>query len=164
GLTSKEKLVIEGGSAGGLLMGAVTNLRPDLFGAVVSQVPFVDVLNTMSDATLPLTVGEYEEWGNPEIEAQFRWMQGYDPYTNLKPVRYPTMLVRTSLNDSQVMYWEPAKYVAKLRLLKQDTNPLLFLTNMGAGHGGASGRYDRLREIAGDYAFMLAALGVEGSL
>jgi len=164
GLTSKETLAIEGGSAGGLLMGAVTNLRPDLFRAVVSQVPFVDVLNTMSDASLPLTVGEYEEWGNPEIEEQFGWMRAYDPYTNLKPAKYPTMLVRTSLNDSQVMYWEPAKYVAKMRLLKQDKNPLLFLTNMGAGHGGASGRYDRLREIAGDYAFMLAALGVEGTL
>ena len=164
GVASKEKLAIEGGSAGGLLMGAVTNLRPDLFRAVVSQVPFVDVLNTMSDATLPLTVGEYEEWGNPEVEEQFTWMRAYDPYFNLKPGRYPTMLVRTSLNDSQVMYWEPAKYVAKLRLLKQDTNPLLFLTNLGAGHGGASGRYDRLREIAGDYAFILAALGVESGL
>ena len=164
GVASKEKLAIEGGSAGGLLMGAVTNLRPDLFRAVVSQVPFVDVLNTMSDATLPLTVGEYEEWGNPEVEEQFTWMRAYDPYFNLKPGRYPTMLVRTSLNDSQVMYWEPAKYVAKLRLLKQDTNPLLFLTNLGAGHGGASGRYDRLREIAGDYAFILAAWGVEAAL
>lgn len=159
GIASKDRLAIEGGSAGGLLMGAVTNLRPDLFRAVVSQVPFVDVLNTMSDATLPLTVGEYEEWGNPEIEEQFGWMRAYDPYTNLKAAKYPAMLVRTSLNDSQVMYWEPAKYVAKLRLLKQDSNPLLFLTNMGAGHGGASGRYDRLREIAGDYAFILVALG-----
>ncbi len=156
------RIAIEGGSAGGLLMGAVTNLRPDLFRAVVSQVPFVDVLNTMFDASLPLTVGEYEEWGNPEILEQFRWMRAYCPYTNLAAASYPAMLVRTSLNDSQVMYWEPAKYVAKLRLLKQDTNPLLFLTNMGAGHGGASGRYDRLREIAGDYAFMLAALGIEG--
>ena len=156
-------VAIEGGSAGGLLMGAVTNLRPDLFRVVVSQVPFVDVLNTMSDASLPLTIGEYEEWGNPRIEAQFRWMRAYCPYTNLKPGAYPAMLVRTSLNDSQVMYWEPAKYVAKLRLLKRDANPVLLLTNMGAGHGGASGRYDRLHEIAGDYAFMLAALGVEGA-
>lgn len=160
GIVASDKLAIEGGSAGGLLMGAVTNLRPDLFRAVLSQVPFVDVLNTMSDATLPLTVGEYEEWGNPDIEEQFRWMRAYDPYTNLKAGAYPAMLVRTSLNDSQVMYWEPAKYVAKLRLLKQDDHPLLFLTNMGAGHGGASGRYDRLREIAGDYAFMLTTLGV----
>ena len=160
GLTSRAKLAIEGGSAGGLLMGAVTNLRPDLFRAVVSQVPFVDVLNTMSDATLPLTVAEYEEWGNPVITEQFEWMRAYDPYTNLRAAAFPAMLVRTSLNDSQVMYWEPAKYVAKLRLLKQDANPLLFLTNMGAGHGGASGRYDRLREIACDYAFILTALEV----
>ncbi len=144
-------------------MGAVVNLRPDLFRAVVSQVPFVDVLNTMSDASLPLTVGEYEEWGNPEVAEEFGWMRAYDPYTNLKRGRYPTMLVRTSLNDSQVMYWEPAKYVARLRLLKEDPNPLLLLTNMGAGHGGASGRYDRLREIAGDYAFILAALDVAGA-
>jgi oligopeptidase B len=136
-------------------MGAVVNLRPDLFGVVVSQVPFVDVLNTMSDASLPLTVGEYEEWGNPEIPEQFAWMRAYDPYLNLKPAAYPAMLVRTSFNDSQVMYWEPAKYVARLRTLKTDRNPLLFLTNMGAGHGGASGRYDRLREIALDYAFVL---------
>jgi oligopeptidase B len=164
GVIAKDRIAIEGGSAGGLLMGAVTNLRPDLFRAVLSQVPFVDVLNTMFDATLPLTVGEYEEWGNPEIEEQFRWMRAYCPYTNLAAAAYPAMLVRTSLNDSQVMYWEPAKYVAKLRLLKRDTTPLLLLTNMGAGHGGASGRYDRLREIAGDYAFILATLGVDASL
>lgn len=158
-----DKVAIEGGSAGGLLMGAVTNLRPDLFRAIVSQVPFVDVLNTMSDASLPLTVGEYEEWGNPEIAEQFGWMRAYCPYTNLRPGSYPAMLMRTSLNDSQVMFWEPAKYVARLRLLKHDANPMFLLTNMGAGHGGASGRYDRLREIAGDYAFMLVALGVEGA-
>lgn len=164
GLVARGRLAIEGGSAGGLLMGAVTNLRPDLFRAVVSQVPFVDVLNTMLDATLPLTVAEYEEWGNPQVEEQFRWLRAYCPYTNLRGGRYPAMLVRTSLNDSQVMYWEPAKYVAKLRLLTTDQHPLLLLTNMGAGHGGASGRYDRLREIAGDYAFVLAAVGVEGTL
>jgi oligopeptidase B len=158
GIVARDLIAIEGGSAGGLLVGAVTNLRPDLWRAVVSQVPFVDVLNTMSDATLPLTVAEYEEWGNPAIEEEFRWMRAYCPYTNLKPGAYPAMLIRTSLNDSQVMYWEPAKYVAKLRLLKRDPTPLLFLTNMGAGHGGASGRYDRLREIAGDYAFILTAL------
>ena len=158
GWTSAEQLVIEGGSAGGLLMGAVTNLRPDLFRAVLAQVPFVDVINTMSDSSLPLTVGEFEEWGNPEIEEQFRWIRGYDPYTNLKPGAFPAMLVRTSFNDSQVMYWEPAKYVARLRTLKTDHNPLLLLTNMGAGHGGASGRYDRLREIASDYAFILRSV------
>jgi oligopeptidase B len=140
-------------------MGAVTNLRPDLFRAVLAQVPFVDVINTMSDATLPLTVGEFEEWGNPAIEEQYRWMREYCPYTNLRPGAYPAMLVRTSFNDSQVMYWEPAKYVARIRTLKTDSNPLLLVTNMGAGHGGASGRYDRLREIAMDYAFILQAVG-----
>jgi oligopeptidase B len=163
-LAAPDRLAIEGGSAGGLLMGAVTNLRPDLFRAVVSQVPFVDVLNTMSDATLPLTVGEYEEWGNPAVEEEFRWMRAYDPYSNLREGTYPAILVRTSLNDSQVMYWEPAKYVAKLRLLKRDQEPLLLITNMGAGHGGASGRYDRLREIAGDYAFLITTLGADSSL
>lgn len=153
--TSPQHLIIEGGSAGGLLMGAVTNMRPDLFKAVVSHVPFVDVLNTMLDASLPLTVGEYEEWGNPNIEDDYLYMKQYCPYTNLRAMEYPVMLIKTSLNDSQVMYWEPAKYVAKLRTLKQDGRPLLLVTNMGAGHGGASGRYDHLREIALDYAFML---------
>ena len=156
--TSKEKLIIEGGSAGGLLMGAVTNLRPDLFRVVISHVPFVDVLNTMLDASLPLTVGEYEEWGNPQLEDDYFYMKKYCPYTNLERKDYPTMLVKTGLNDSQVMYWEPAKYVAKLRTLKTDDNPLLLKTNMGAGHGGASGRYDYLREIAFDYAFLLKEL------
>ncbi|MCZ6807708.1 MAG: S9 family peptidase [Deltaproteobacteria bacterium] len=158
--TSSERLAIMGGSAGGLLMGAVTNMRPDLFAVVVSLVPFVDVLNTMLDDTLPLTVGEHEEWGDPnEREAYFR-MKGYCPYTNIGAHDYPTMLVRTSLNDSQVMYWEPAKYVAKLRAHKTDENPLLFRINMEAGHGGASGRYDYLKETAFDYAFVLTQLGV----
>jgi oligopeptidase B len=152
--------VIQGGSAGGLLMGAVTNLRPDLFHAVISQVPFVDVLNTMLDASLPLTVGEYEEWGNPQIAEDYFYMKSYCPYTNLEREAYPAMLVKTGLNDSQVMYWEPAKYVAKLRTLKADSNALLFKINMGAGHGGASGRYDYLREIALDYAFLLSQLGI----
>lgn len=156
GYTSREKLAIEGGSAGGLLMGAVTNLRPDLFAMVVSHVPFVDVLNTMLDASLPLTVGEYEEWGNPQIASDYFYMRRYCPYTNLEAKPYPRMLVKTGLNDSQVMYWEPAKYVAKLRTLKTDGNVLLLKTNMGAGHGGASGRYDYLREIAFDYAFLLS--------
>ncbi len=161
--TSKEKLIIEGGSAGGLLMGAVTNLRPDLFRIVLSHVPFVDVLNTMLDASLPLTVGEYEEWGNPQLEEDYFYMKKYCPYTNLERKAYPTMLVKTGLNDSQVMYWEPAKYVAKLRTLKTDGNILLLKTNMGAGHGGASGRYDYLREIAFDYAFILQELEKEPS-
>ena len=157
---ASDRLAIEGGSAGGLLMGAVVNLAPTRFAAVLSQVPFVDVLNTMSDATLPLTVGEYEEWGNPAIAEQYGWMRRYCPYTNLAAGPYPTMLVRTSLNDSQVMYWEPAKYVARIRTLRTNDAPLLLLTNLGAGHGGASGRYDRLREVATDYAFLLVALGV----
>jgi oligopeptidase B len=158
--TSAEKLAIQGGSAGGLLMGAVVNTRPDLFHVVLSQVPFVDVLNTMLDASLPLTVGEYEEWGNPKLADDYFTMKKYCPYTNLERKAYPAMLLKTALNDSQVMYWEPAKYVAKLRTLKADSNPLLLKINMGAGHGGASGRYDYLREIALDYAFLLTQLGV----
>src|SRR6202020_2687861 len=159
------RVAIEGGSAGGLLMGAVTNLRPDLFRVVLSHVPFVDIMNTMLDASLPLTVAEYEEGGNPNEPEAFRTMLSYSPYDNLeslagKPV--PAMLVKTSLNDSQVMYWEPAKYVAKLRTLKTDDAPLLLHINMDAGHGGASGRYDYLKEIAFDYAFLLTQLGVTG--
>jgi oligopeptidase B len=159
--TSKDRLIIEGGSAGGLLMGAVTNLRPDLFKAVISHVPFVDVISTMLDASLPLTVQEYEEWGNPNKKKEYNYIKQYCPYTNLAAQSYPVMLVKTSFNDSQVMYWEPAKYVAKMRSLKTDKNPLLFVTNMGAGHGGSSGRYDRLREIALDYAFMLEQMGIK---
>src|SRR5882724_373372 len=158
--TSTSKLIIEGGSAGGLLMGAVTNMRPDLFRIVISHVPFVDLLNTMLDASLPLTVGEYEEWGNPQLADDYFYMKSYCPYTNLAATNYPALLVKTGLNDSQVMYWEPAKYVAKLRTIKRDANPLLFKINMGAGHGGASGRYDYLREIALDYAFLLTQLGI----
>jgi oligopeptidase B len=157
--TTPEKLVIEGGSAGGLLMGAVTNMRPDLFHIVISHVPFVDVLNTMLDLTLPLTIGEFEEWGNPQIAEDYFYMKTYCPYTNLERKAYPAILTKTGLNDSQVMYWEPAKYVAKMRTLKMDFNPLLLKINMGAGHGGASGRYDYLREIALDYAFLLSQLG-----
>jgi len=155
-----QRVAIEGGSAGGLLMGAVANMRPELFRAIVSHVPFVDVMNTMLDASLPLTVPEYEEWGNPNEETTFRYMLSYSPYDNLKATSYPAMLVKTSLHDSQVMYWEPAKYVAKLRTLKTDGNPLLLVTNMQAGHGGSSGRYDYLKEIAFDYAFLLRALEV----
>jgi len=158
--TSSDRLVIEGGSAGGLLMGAVANMRPELFKAVVSHVPFVDVINTMLDATLPLTVGEYDEWGNPQEKGAYDYMKTYCPYTNLAARAFPAMLVKTSFNDSQVMYWEPAKYVAKMRTLKTDANPLVLKTNMGAGHGGASGRYDRLREIAFDYAFVLGQVGI----
>ena len=160
GYGDPSRVAIEGGSAGGLLTGAVANMRPDLFRAVVSHVPFVDVMNTMLDASLPLTVPEYEEWGDPNDEKYFQYMLSYSPYDNLKPSSYPAMLVKTSLHDSQVMYWEPAKYVAKLRTLKTDNNPLLLVTNMQAGHGGASGRYDYLKEIALDYAFLLRELGI----
>jgi oligopeptidase B len=160
GRTRHDLLTIEGGSAGGLLIAAVLNLRPDCCRAAVLQVPFVDVINTMLDASLPLTVGEYEEWGNPAVEEQFRWLRAYCPYTNLATRTYPAMLVRTSVNDSQVMFWEPAKYVAKLRRLRADAEPLVLLTNLGAGHAGASGRYDRLREIASDYAFILWRQGL----
>ena len=158
--TDPKQLVIQGGSAGGLLMGAVTNMRPDLFKAVVSQVPFVDVMSTMLDASLPLTVGEYLEWGNPNEEKPYKYMRSYSPYDNLEKKAYPSILVETSLNDSQVMYWEPAKYVAKMRTLKTDSNPLLLRTNMDAGHGGASGRYDYLKEIAYTYSFVLSQVGI----
>lgn len=159
--TSKDRLAIEGGSAGGLLMGAVTNLRPDLFAVVISRVPFVDVVNTMLDESLPLTVGEFEEWGNPKKKGDFDYMLSYSPYDNLRKGAYPAILVKTSFDDSQVMYWEPAKYVAKLRTLKTDATPLVFRTNMAGGHGGASGRYDKLKEVAFDYAFLLRVLGRE---
>jgi oligopeptidase B len=161
GYTSKERLAIAGVSAGGLLMGAVTNMRPDLFKVVVADVPFVDVLNTMNDTTLPLTVGEFEEWGNPADKGDYEYMKQYCPYTNTTARAYPALLVKTAFNDSQVMYWEPAKWVAKLRALKKDQNPLVFFINMDAGHSGASGRYDYLKEEAFDYAFLLTQLGVE---
>jgi oligopeptidase B len=157
----RDRLVIEGGSAGGLLMGAVTNMRPDLWKAVVSKVPFVDVVNTMLDENLPLTVGEFEEWGNPKKKDEYDYIRSYCPYTNLDGKAYPAILVKTSFHDSQVMYWEPAKYVAKLRTLKTDRNPLLLKTNMDAGHGGASGRYDALHEAAFDYAFVLTQMGID---
>jgi oligopeptidase B len=157
-----DRLAIQGGSAGGLLVGAVVNLCPELFRAATLQVPFVDVINSMYDETLPLTVGEFEEWGNPKVPDQYRYMLSYSPYENIGARAYPTMLVKSSYNDSQVMYWEPAKYVARLRALKTDRNPLLFHINMDpAGHGGKSGRYDRLRETAFDYAFVLTQLGAE---
>lgn len=160
GWTASDRLVIEGGSAGGLLVGAVANLRPDLFRAVASQVPFVDVLTTMLDATLPLTTGEYIEWGNPNVEREYRWIRRYSPYDNLARKAYPAMLVEASLNDSQVPYWEAAKYVARLRELKTDANPVLLKTVMEAGHGGASGRYDALRETAFTYAWILDQVGL----
>ena len=159
--TSKDRLVIEGRSAGGLLMGAVVNMRPDLFHAVHAAVPFVDVINSMMDATLPLTVGEYLEWGNPNEKAAYDYMKTYSPYDNLEKKAYPAMLVTSSFNDSQVMYWEPAKYVARLRTVKTDHNPLLLKMKMDpAGHGGASGRYDRLKDQAFEYAWLLSQVGI----
>ena len=161
GYGSKERLVIEGRSAGGLLMGAVLNMRPDLFKAALVGVPFVDVINTMLDESLPLTVGEFEEWGNPKEKAAYDYMITYSPYDNVEAKTYPNMLVKTSFNDSQVMYWEPAKYVAKMRATRTDHNLLLLKTNLSpAGHGGASGRYDRLKESAFDYAFILTQMGI----
>ncbi len=160
GYSSRDRLVIAGGSAGGLLIGSVLNLRPDVAKAAVMWVPFVDVLNTMQDDSLPLTVGEWEEWGNPYIDEQYHWIRAYCPYTNIAERDYPAIFIRTSLNDSQVMYWEPAKYVAKLRTRKTDSNPLVLHTNMDAGHGGSSGRYDHLGEEAMDDAFMLWQMGL----
>jgi oligopeptidase B len=157
--TSPERLVIQGGSAGGLLMGVVVNERPELFGAVVAQVPFVDIMNTMLDASLPLTTSEYIEWGNPNERKDFEYMRSYSPYDNVKAQSYPAMLIQASLHDSQVPYWEAAKWAAKLRELRTDDRPLLLKTNLGAGHGGASGRYDALRETAFTYAFILWQMG-----
>jgi oligopeptidase B len=158
GFTASDRLAIQGGSAGGLLMGAVSNMRPDLFAAVVSQVPFVDVVNTMLDASLPLTTAEYLEWGNPNVASDYAYMLSYSPYDNVSAQAYPTTLVKVSVNDSQVPYWEGAKLVAKMRALKTDSNALLLQTNFGAGHGGPSGRYDYLRDVASVYAFILATI------
>ena len=152
--TNSDKLAISGGSAGGLLMGACVNLRPDLFKVVVADVPFVDVMNTMLDETIPLTVVEYEEWGNPNDKTYFDYMLSYSPYDNVEAKGYPNMLITAGLNDPRVQYWEPAKWCAKLRAVKTDNNTLILKTNMGAGHGGASGRYERIKEIAFEYAFV----------
>ena len=159
GWTSKDKLAIRGGSAGGLLMGAVTNLRPDLFRVVIADVPFVDLINTMRDPSLEFTTQEWQQWGNPNVPEQFAYMRSYSPYDNVERKGYPAMLVTAGLNDPRVNYWEPAKWVARLRATKTDRNPLLFKINMGAGHGGSSGRYDSIREDAFRYAFMLDQIG-----
>ncbi len=163
GYTTSDRLIANGGSAGGLLMGAVANMQPDLFKAIVAEVPFVDVINTMFDETLPLTAQEWEQWGNPRDPEHYDYMRRYSPYDNVEKKAYPWLLVTTSLNDSQVMYWEPAKWVAKLRAMKTDSNPLIFKVNMAGGHGGSSGRYDRLKEIAFNYAFMLEAVNATGA-
>jgi len=158
--TSSDRLIIQGGSAGGLLMGAVVNMRPDLFKAAIAQVPFVDVMNTMLDASLPLTTGEYIEWGNPNEKEAFDYMLKYSPYDNIKRQNYPNMLIEVSLNDSQVPYWEGAKFAAKIRDMKTNNSQILLKTNMGAGHGGASGRYDALKETAFRYAYILSQVGL----
>lgn len=159
GYTCAGRILAQGGSAGGLLIGAVLNMRPELFGAALLEVPFLDIVTTMQDPDLPLTVGEYEEWGNPARAADYRRMRAYSPYDNLVARAYPPILVEAGLHDSQVMIWEPAKYVAKLRTLKTAPQPLLLITSMDAGHGGASGRYDQLHERARQLAFALTALG-----
>jgi oligopeptidase B len=160
GYAARDRMVAAGGSAGGLLVGAIANMRPDLFRAIVADVPFVDVINTMLDASLPLTAQEWEQWGNPAVEAEYRYMLQYSPYDNVAAQAYPWMLVTTSFNDSQVMYWEPAKWVARLRATRTNTSPLLLKTNLAGGHSGASGRYERLRETAFRYAFLLDATGI----
>jgi oligopeptidase B len=161
GYTSKEHLYASGGSAGGLLMGAVINMAPELYNGVIASVPFVDVVTTMLDDSIPLTTGEYDEWGNPNEVEYYNYMKSYSPYDNVEAKAYPNMLVTTGLHDSQVQYWEPAKWVAKLRDLKTDNNILLLQTNMDAGHGGASGRFEALKEVAMDYAFLLDLEGIK---
>jgi oligopeptidase B len=161
--TSSARLVANGASAGGLLMGVVATWRPDLFRAVVADVPFVEVINTMLDASIPLTAPEWEQWGNPRNPEHYAYMKSYSPYDNVEAKEYPALLVTTSFNDSQVMYWEPAKWVAKLRATKRGSNPLYLKTNFAGGHGGSSGRYDWLKEQAFEYAFMVDAVKVSPS-
>jgi oligopeptidase B len=153
--TSSEHLYAQGGSAGGLLMGVITNLAPELYHGIVSQVPFLDVVTTMLDETIPLTTGEFDEWGNPKNKEYYDYMLSYSPYDNLEAKSYPNILITSGFHDSQVQYWEPTKYVAKMRALKKDKNVLLLDTNMDAGHGGASGRYESLKEVAKTYTFLL---------
>jgi oligopeptidase B len=153
--TSEKHLYAEGGSAGGLLMGAVVNMAPELYNGIIAQVPFVDVMTTMLDETIPLTTGEYDEWGNPNVKKYYDYMRSYSPYDNVKAQNYPNMYISTGLHDSQVQYWEPAKWVAKLRVLKTNDNLLFLDTNMDAGHGGASGRFEALKELAKEFSFLL---------
>ncbi|MDR0227748.1 MAG: prolyl oligopeptidase family serine peptidase, partial [Flavobacteriaceae bacterium] len=160
GYTSAEHLYAEGGSAGGLLMGVVVNKRPELYNGVIAQVPFVDVMTTMLDDTIPLTTGEYDEWGNPNEKEYYDYMLSYSPIDNVKAQDYPNMYVSTGLHDSQVQYWEPAKWVAKLRVMKTNDKQLYLDTNMEAGHGGASGRFEALKEVAKEFAFMFDLEGI----
>jgi oligopeptidase B len=159
--TATDKLIANGGSAGGLLMGVITNLRPDLFKIIVAEVPFVDLINTMLDKSIPLTAIEWEEWGNPNLEKYYAYMQSYSPYDNVVAKNYPHLLITAGLNDPRVAYWEPAKWTAKLRALKTDDNVLLLKTDMGKGHFSATGRYDYLKEIAFEYAFIFDKLGIK---
>ena len=161
GMTSEKHLYAYGGSAGGLLMGVIVNDAPQLYKGVIAAVPFVDVVSTMLDESIPLTTGEYDEWGNPNNEAYYHYIKSYSPYDNVKKQAYPNMLVTTGLHDSQVQYWEPAKWVARLRLNKEDNTVLFLDTNMTAGHGGASGRFQGLKETAKKYAFLLALENTE---
>jgi oligopeptidase B len=156
---AEDNLFAMGGSAGGLLMGAVVNQAPDMWKGIVSAVPFVDVVTTMLDESIPLTTGEYDEWGNPNDKEYYEYIKSYSPYDNIEAKDYPAMLVTTGYHDSQVQYFEPAKYVAKLREMKTDNNPLVFHINMDAGHGGQSGRFRRFKETAMEYAFMLDLAG-----
>jgi oligopeptidase B len=158
--TAKEHLYAQGGSAGGLLMGAVINIAPEMWNGIIAQVPFVDVINTMLDESIPLTTNEFDEWGNPKQKAAYDYMKRYSPYENIEKKAYPNMLVTTGLHDSQVQYFEPAKWVAKLRANKTDKNVLLLKTNMEFGHGGASGRFDYLKDVALNYAFLFALEGI----
>jgi oligopeptidase B len=159
GYTCTPKLAIMGRSAGGLLTGVALTMRPDLFGAVVAAVPFVDVINTMSDPSIPLTTMEYDQWGNPDEHEYFDYMMSYSPYDNLRAAAYPDILISTGLNDPRVAYWEPAKFTAKLRELNTSGKLVLLKTNFEAGHAGASGRYDYLKEVAFEYAFLIDRLG-----
>ena len=158
GFTSSQKLAIMGGSAGGLLVGACATMRPDLFKAIICKVPFVDVVTTMNDPTIPLTTLEYDQWGNPADKEYYEYMLSYSPYDNIRATEYPHMLITTGLNDPRVAYWEPAKFAAKLRELKTDDNLIVLYTNYDSGHAGASGRYDFLKEVAQDFAFLIDKL------
>ncbi len=157
---AKDKLFASGGSAGGLLIGAISNMAPEVYRGLVADVPFVDVVTTMMDETIPLTTFEWQEWGNPNIKEQYEYMLSYSPYDNVEKKAYPHMLVTTGLHDSQVQYWEPAKWVARLRTMKTDSNHLFLHTNLDAGHGGASGRFERLKEVALQYAFAFDILDI----
>jgi oligopeptidase B len=159
--TAPKHIYAEGGSAGGLLIGAVINMEPTLFNGVIAQVPFVDVVTTMLDDSIPLTTGEYDEWGNPNNKKYYDYMKSYSPYDNVKEVAYPHIYVSTGLHDSQVQYWEPAKWVARLRALKTNDNKLFLDTNMDAGHGGASGRFEALKELAKEFSFLLDLEGIK---